>query len=128
MNVAPRYAAEPAAQPQSFWQRRGVGIALRVLALLVGIAGSAMCLFSAGLISLFAACGPEATGLCTNLAALVPVLEWAIVILATLAPLAGAIASCWRREWPWLPAGLVTGALLVGLAVLVASGQTGTLG
>jgi uncharacterized membrane protein (UPF0136 family) len=57
----------------------------------------------------------------------VAVLEWAIVIVASVAPLAGGIVSCVRDERPWLPAGLIIGAVMVWLAVLVSSGQTGIL-
>lgn len=120
-------AAHRDATTEPSWQRRGVDTALRVLAVLVGVAGAAAGAFSAGLVSLFAACTAESTGICTNFAGVVPALEWAIVIVALAAPLAGGIASAIRGEWPWLPAGLAAGAVMVALAVLVSGGQTGTM-
>jgi len=132
MQSAPTNAAQPLLHvapslTEAFLQRRGVQTTLRVLAVLIGIAGAVTGLFFAGLIAVFSDCSAGATGLCTNFAGLVPVLEWAIVIIACAAPLAAGIASCVRGEWPWLPAGLVAGAVMVWLAVLVSSGQTGLL-
>lgn len=124
MDTVPVHPKQSLGRAQSFWQRSGVVTTLHVVAVLVGIAGSLTALVVTGVITLFAACSYSATGLlCTNLSGLVPVLEWAIVILATSAPLTGAIISCRRGQWPWLPAGLITGAAMVGLAVLVSSGQ-----
>lgn len=129
MNTAvSSHTAHPAASTGPLWQRRGVQTTLRVLAVLIGIAGAAASVFSAGLISVFAACTAESTGICTNFAGTVPVIEWAIVIIALAAPLAGGVVSCIRGEWPWLPAGLATGAAMVAVAVLVSGGQTGTMG
>ena len=112
---------------EPFWQRRRAVIALRGAAVLVGVAGALAGLVVAGLLSLLAGCGDGATGLCTNHAGLVPVIEWAIVIAAFAAPLAGGIASCWRKQWQWLAGGLVVAAAMALLAIIVSSGQHSVL-
>jgi hypothetical protein len=133
METAPTFPVQPTppgdahSLTAAVTQHRGVRTTLRALAVLFGIAGAITGLFFAGLVAAFSDCSAGATGMCTNLAGLVPLLEWAIVIVAFAAPLAGGIASCVREEWPWLPAGLMTGAVMVALAVLVSSGQTGIL-
>ena len=112
---------------ESFWQRRRVVIAVRAAAVLVGVAGAFAGLVVAGLLALLADCGDGATGLCTNHAGLVPIVEWAIVIAAFAAPLAGGIASCWRKQWQWLAGGLAVATAMAGLAAIVASGQHSVL-
>jgi hypothetical protein len=101
-----------------------VVLALRGAAVVAGLAGALAGLFFAGLFALLSDCSGDAAGMCTNFAGLVPVLEWSIVVTAFAAPLAGGIANCARRQWMWLPAGLVTAAAMVSLAMLVSSGQT----
>ena len=124
--VTPRHDAV-AAPAEASVLSPGAVTALRIAAVVAGLGGALAGLFFAGLFSLLAVCTPEATGLCTSLDRLVPALEWVIVIAASGAPLAGGIASCRRRDWRWLAGGLAMGAAMVGLALIVASGQTSVL-
>lgn len=107
-----------------FWERPGVVTALRSLSLVVGLIGAGIALFLAGFGAAVADCSGDATGLCTNYAGVVPVLEWAIVLVAFAAPLAGGIVACVRKEWPWLALGLFTAALMIAALVAVSEGQT----
>lgn len=125
--AAPTSTPTSPAAPEPFWQRRAVNTTLRVLAVVAGVAGAWVAFVLTVLIAHVNDCSGDATGLCTNFAAVVPALEWAIVIIATGAPLAGGIASYRRDAWPWLPAGLLTGAAMVWLIVIVSSGQTSTM-
>lgn len=117
--------AMPTAAP--FWQRPRVVTAVRSLYVVIGTIGAAVAFVCTGFMAALADCSGEATGLCTNYAGLVPVLEWALVLAAFAAPLAGGIVACIRREWPWLVAGLFTAAVMFALTVVAAEGQTGLL-
>jgi hypothetical protein len=125
--AVPTYAQRngTAAEPRRLSPR--VVLALRVAAVVAGLAGALAGLFFAGLFAVLSDCSGDATGMCTNLAGLVPFVEWSIVFVAFATPLAGGIVSCVRREWAWLPAGLVTAAAMVALAMTVAGGQTSLL-
>jgi hypothetical protein len=82
-----------------------------------------------GFFAVFLGCvGGETTGLCVHHAGLVAWLEWPIVVTATVAPLAGAVASFVKRNPFWLIAGVTT-AVLMGYAMqAVSAGQTGLMG
>ena len=100
----------------------GVVTAVRSLYVVVGALGAAIAFVCTGFVAAIADCSGDATGLCTNYAGLVPVLEWALVLAAFAAPLAGGIVACIRREWPWLVVGLFAAAVMFALTVVVARG------
>jgi hypothetical protein len=127
MDIASTPAAPAAPQTAPFWQRPGVVTAVRSLYVVVGAVGAAIALLATGVMAGLSDCSGDATGLCTNYAGLVPVIEWALVLIAFVAPLAGGIVSCIRKQWPWIAAGLFMAAVMFGLAGMVAQGQTGLL-
>jgi len=127
MDITSTPTSDAALQTDSFWQRPGIVTALRSLYVVVGAVGAATALLFTGFMAGFSDCSGDATGLCTNSAGLVPVLEWALVLTAFAAPLAGGIVACIRREWPWLVVGLITAAVMFALTIAVADGQTGLL-
>jgi hypothetical protein len=112
-----------------FMQRPAVKGTLRALSLVAGVASAAVAFVVVGFFAAFLGCvGEETTGLCVHHAGLVPWLEWLIVVTATVAPLAGAVASFVKRNPFWLIAGVTT-AVLMGYAMqAVSAGQTGLLG
>ncbi len=110
-----------------FWQRPRVVTAVRSLYVVVGALGAAAAFVCTGFVAAIADCSGDATGPCTNFAGLVPVLEWALVLAAFAAPLAGGIVACIRREWPWLVVGLFTAVCMFALTATLAQGQTGLL-
>jgi len=107
-----------------FWRRPGIARALRVLCVVVGFAGSLTALFFASLITLLSDCSGGLITFCTEYTGVVLVLQWALVIVAFAAPLAGGIASCARRQPWWLPAGLVTAGVLVWLTFVLEASQS----
>jgi uncharacterized membrane protein len=128
MDLTPTPAAVAHAhESRPFWQRPGVVAAVRGLYVFAGAIGAAIALICTGAVAGLSDCSGDATGLCTNYAGLVPVLEWALVIVAFSAPLAGGIAACVRREWAWLALGLFIATVMFGLTVVVSHGQTGLL-
>jgi hypothetical protein len=127
MDIASTPTAHIAHATEPFWQRSGVVTAVRSLYVVVGAVGAAVALLATGVMAALSDCSGDATGLCTNYAGLVPVLEWALVLAAFAAPLAGGIVACVRREWPWIVAGLFTAAVMFALTAMVAEGQTGLL-
>lgn len=128
MDIASTPTATPAAPvAEPFWERPRVVTAVRSLYVVIGAIGAAVAFAVTGFMAAIADCSGEATGLCTDYAGLVPVLEWAIVLTAFAAPLAGGIVSCIRREWPWIVVGLFTAAAMFVLTLAVAEGQTGLL-
>lgn len=128
MDIASTPTAAPVAPiAEPFWERPGVVTALRGLYVVIGAVGAAVAFAVTGFMAAIADCSGEATGLCTNHAGLVPVIEWAIVLTAFAAPLAGGIVACIRREWAWIVVGLFVAAVMFVLTVVVAEGQTGLL-
>lgn len=106
-----------------FWQRRAVTMAMRCLAVLIGAVGAGVALFVSTLYAVFSVCDADSTGLCTHFAPAVPALEIVLVLLAGVAPLAGGIATCVRRDWGYLAAGLTTGFVMVLLTIAGTTGQ-----
>lgn len=96
----------------------------RWLAIPAGLAVSAFMLVVGGFVAVASACAGDLetapTGLCTRWGPLVDVFELCLLALATLAPLAGAVATVAERRPRWLGYGvLAAGAifvLLIGLA------------
>lgn len=127
MDIVSTPTMHTAQETEPFWQRPGVVTAVRSLYVVVGAVGAAIALLFTGFMAGFSDCSGDATGLCTNYAGLVPVIEWALVLAAFAAPLAGGIVACIRREWAWLVAGLFTAAVMFALTAMVAEGQTGLL-
>jgi hypothetical protein len=93
--------------------------ALRVLSVLLGFVGALTALYLASLVTLLRDCSGAIITFCTDYTGPVLVLQWALVVAAFAAPLAGGIASCRRREWWWLPAGLGSAFALVWLGVVL---------
>jgi hypothetical protein len=127
MDIASTPTSHIAQASEPFWQRPGVVTAVRSLYVVVGAVGAAIALLATGFMAGFSDCSGEATGLCTNHAGLVPVIEWALVLAAFAAPLAGGIVACIRKEWPWIVVGLFTAWGMFALTAMVAQGQTGLL-
>lgn len=127
MDIASTPTSHTAQTSAPFWQRPGVVTALRSLYVVVGAFGAATALLFTGFMAGFSDCSGDATGLCTNYAGLVPVIEWALVLTAFAAPLAGGIVACIRKEWQWTLVGLITAAMMFALSAMVAQGQTGLL-
>lgn len=130
-------ATEPAWKPQvnrsepgegDFWQKPAVRGTLRALSLVAGIAVAAVAFAVIGFWGAVLGCvGEETTGLCASAPGLVPVLEWPIVIIATLAPFAGGIATFQKRGSHWLVGGVMIAILMGALMAAVSTGQTGLL-
>jgi hypothetical protein len=127
MDIASAPTAPTAPQVSPFWQRPGVITTVRSLYVVVGVIGAVGALLATGFLAAMADCSSDATGLCTNHAGLVPVLEWALVLVAFAAPLAGGILACVRKQWPWLVLGLFIAAAMFQLTLVVSQGQTGLL-
>jgi hypothetical protein len=127
MDIASTPTSHIAQATEPFWRRPGVVTAVRSLYVVAGAIGAAIALVCTGFMAAIADCSGDATGLCTNYAGLVPVIEWALVLAAFAASLAGGIVACVRREWPWLVAGLFTAVVMFALTAMVAEGQTGLL-
>lgn len=127
-------ASEPAWKPQldrmpphegAFAQRPAVRGALRALNVAGGVVVAVIAFVVVGLSAALKTCeGEETSGLCVDHPGLVPVLEWPILVLAVLAPLAGGIASCVTRRARWLGLGILGAAVMLALMGLVSTGQT----
>jgi hypothetical protein len=110
-------SAPIAGHPSS--HRRGVVLALQIASVVLGFAGALAMLYCASLVTLLRDCSGGLITFCTDYTGPVLVLQWALVIAAFAAPLAGGIASCRRREWWWLPAGLVGAIVMVWLSFVL---------
>lgn len=127
MDIASTPTMDAARETEPFWQRPGVVTALRSLYVVIGAVGAAIALVFTGFMAGLSDCSGSATGMCTNYAGLVPVLEWALVLAAFAAPLAGGIVACIRTEWQWILVGSITAAIMFALTAMIAQGQTGLL-
>ena len=127
MDIASTPTAHTAPQAEPFWQRPGVVTAVRSLYVVVGAVGAAIAFFFTGFMAVIADCSGGATGLCTNYAGVVEILEGALVLAAFAAPLAGGIVACVRQEWPWIFVGGLLAVAMFVLTAMLAQGQTGLL-
>ena len=127
MDIVATPTMHTAQETEPFWQRPRVVTAVRSLYVVLGAIGAAIAFVCTGFMAALADCSGEASGLCTNYAGLVPVLEWALVLAAFAAPLAGGIVACIRTEWQWILVGSITAAIMFALTAMIAQGQTGLL-
>jgi len=123
----PPYNRSPAHEgPLS--QHPAVRATARGLNLVGGLAASALALLVVGVLAAWRDClGEETHGLCAGSAWLVPVLEWPILAIAVLAPLAGGVAAFATRRPRWLALGVGMAFVMLLLMLAVATGQTGRL-
>lgn len=117
---------KPTTPPEgTLWQRPAVRATVRALNVVGGAILSFVAFVFVGLYAALQGCqGEETSGLCVNHAGLVPVLEWPIFVIATVAPLAGGIAACVTRRPLWLAVGAIVAVVMAALMGLVATGQT----
>jgi hypothetical protein len=109
-------------------ERPAVKGTLRALNLVGGLAVATAAFVCVGFLAAVMGCqGEETQGLCAGSAWLVPVLEWPIVVLSVLAPLAGAIAAFVTRRPRWLGLGTAVAVLMFLAEIAVSTGQSSYL-
>jgi len=108
----------------AFWRLPGAVLALRVLSVILGIVGSLFALMVASAVTILSDCSGGFFSYCTDYRGFALIAQWLCAIVAFTAPLTGGIASCWRREWWWLPAGLVIAAVAAWLTFPLEASQS----
>ena len=109
---------------ESLFAHPTVRATVRALNIVAGLALAVLAFVAA-----FTICtGDETTGLCVRHAGLVPYLEWPIVAIGALAPLAAGIVAFVRRQPAWLFAGAATAGVMFLLLLQVVGGQSSALG
>jgi len=109
----------------AFWRLPGAVLALRVLSVILGIVGSLTAVLAASAVTILSDCsGGFFFTYCTDYTGFALIAQWLCAIVAFTAPLTGGIASCRRREWWWLPAGLVTAAVAAWLTIPLEASQS----
>ena len=114
---------------ESLFAHPTVRATVRALNIVAGLALAVVAFAVLAFVAAFTICtGDETTGLCVRHAGLVPYLEWPIVAIGALAPLAAGIVAFVRRQPAWLFAGAATAGVMFLLLLQVVAGQSSALG